>query len=506
MSPILHLSGQYLRLQQMRGNIAKCAAISLLIWILGGGLEAGAQNRAVDPATRVAELFDSGQNAHERGDLAKAISLYSEALAIDELFWQAEYQRALAWRSLRKMTEAGQGMERTIKLLADFEEAPEGRAMLQRAWQALAEIQMAQQNYQGAEQCYQKLIKLSAGDRVTTARWYAALGDLYLETDRPAESLKSVVAAMENGDQRPRTLAIRGLALSRTGQQEEGLKWLDESLRLDPEEVLARRQRAEIYLQRRDLKAGIADLLVTVKKQPDLAGRLRLAWAYAQNRQSAEALELYQQVLRDDPANNDARLAVAALTIETGNSDDAITQLEKLIKADGSRADLRAQLAELLIRNQPERALEQYLVAAKLEPNRVGHRIGVGTALVRLRRMAEAVGVLRAALALNPGDDLAYYAHTNLGTALFELNDFAGAIPEFIWILQHQTDEKRIPITLYFLGICYDRSGDYEEALKIYEQFMAKATSANQLEIEKVQLRLPVIRKQIKDGKGKRKR
>jgi len=107
---------------------------------------------------------------------------------------------------------------------------------------------------------------------------------------------------------------------------------------------------------------------------------------------------------------------------------------------------------------------------------------------------------------MKPGEDIAYYAHTNLGTALFELNDFAAAIPEFNWILEHQTDEKRIPITLYFLGICYDRIGEYEEALKIYEQFMLKATSANQLEREKVNLRLPVIRKQIKDGKGKRKR
>ena len=465
-----------------------------------------AQNRPGDPATRVAELFDGGQNAHERGDLAKAVTLYGEALAIDGLFWQAEYQRALAWRSLRKMAEAGKGMTRTIELLADYAETPEGKQMLQRAWQALAEIQASQQNYAGAEASYKQLLKLAVGDRLLTARGNAALADLYLETGKPDESLRSIVAAIESGDERPRSLAIRGMILCQIGKVEEGLKWLDDSLRLDPDEVIARRQRAEIYLQRRDLKAALDDLQVAVRKQPDLAGRLRLAWAYAQNRQNKEALEIYQQVLRDDPANNDARLAVAALTIETGSSEDAIAQLEGLIKLEGNRADLRAQLAELLIRQQPERALEQYLLAAKLEPQRISHRVGVGATLVRLRRMAEAVGVLRTALDMKPEADIAYYAHTNLGTALFELNDFAAAIPEFIWILEHQTDEKRIPITLYFLGICYDRLGEYEEALKIYEQFLVKATTVNQLEIEKVQLRLPVIKKQIKDGKGKRKK
>ena len=487
-------------------SIAKAFSVWVLIWMMVGLVSVSAQKRPTDPAVRVAELFDSGQNAHEKGDLDNAIRLYSEALALDELFWQAEYQRALAWRSLKRMAEAGKGMAKTIELLADFEETTEGRVMLQRAWQALAEIQYVQKDYAGTEQSYQKLVKLSAGDRAMTARWQSTLADLYLQQGQMAECLKAAVGAMENGDRSPRTLAIRGVALCQTGDKEQGLKWLDESIGLDPEEVIARRQRAEIYLERRDLKAGIADLQVAVKRQPDPQTRLRLAWAYGADRQNGAALEIYRQVLKDDPSNNEARLAVAALTIESGSSEEAIAQLEGLIRAEEKRADLRSQLAELLIRNQPERALEQYLIAAKLEPGRVSHRIGVGSALVRLRRMAEAVGVLRTALDMKPGEDIAYYAHTNLGTALFELNDFAAAIPEFNWILEHQTDEKRIPITLYFLGICYDRIGEYEEALKIYEQFILKATSANQLEIEKVNLRLPVIRKQIKDGKGKRKR
>jgi tetratricopeptide (TPR) repeat protein len=487
-------------------SIATKGALRLSIWMIVGLLSASAQNRPTDPATRVAELFDNGQSAHERGDLTGAVRLYSEALMIDGLFWQAEYQRALAWRSLRQMAEAGKGMRRTIELLSDYEETPEGKTMLSRAWQSLAEIQSAQQDYAGAEESYQKLVKLSVGDRQLTGRWQAALAALYLERGQIGECLKAVVAAMDSGDRRPRTMAIRGVALCQTGEQEEGLKWLNESIGLDADEMMARRQRAEIYLQRRDLKAGIADLQVVVRKHPDLQARLRLAWAYAGNRQSDEALEIYRKVLEEDPSNNEARVAVAALTIETGSSEEAIAQLEGLIKADEKRADLRAQLAELLIRNQPERALEQYLIAARLEPARVSHRVGVGTALVRLRRMAEAVGVLRTALDMSPGEDIAYYLHTNLGTALFELNDFAAAIPEFTWILEHQTDEKRIPITLYFLGICYDRTGEYEEALKIYEQFLTKATNVNQLEIEKVQLRLPVIKKQIKDGKGKRKR
>jgi tetratricopeptide (TPR) repeat protein len=166
-------------------------------------------------------------------------------------------------------------------------------------------------------------------------------------------------------------------------------------------------------------------------------------------------------------------------------------------------------LAALYLPTQPEKALEQYVAASKIEPSQPSHWIGAGSALVKLRRFQEAVGLLRQVLAQNPKDEVAYFAHTNLATALFELDDFANAAREFIWILNHQKDRgdrKRLAITIYFLGICLDKLGDYEQALKAYKQFLALATSENQLEIDKVNLRLPSIERQIKDGKGKRKK
>jgi tetratricopeptide (TPR) repeat protein len=194
--------------------------------------------------------------------------------------------------------------------------------------------------------------------------------------------------------------------------------------------------------------------------------------------------------------------------IESGKGAEAVAQLESLIKTEPNRADLRAQLAELYLPAQPEKALEQYLAAAKLEPSQPRHQIGVAAALVKLKRFQEAVNVSRQALAQNPNEDLAYFAHTNLATALFELDDFPNAAREFVWIFDHQRkrgDQKRTAITLYFLGICFDKLGDYEQALKAYEQFMALASTDNQLEIDKVKLRLPTLRNQIKEGKGKRK-
>ena len=195
--------------------------------------------------------------------------------------------------------------------------------------------------------------------------------------------------------------------------------------------------------------------------------------------------------------------------IDSGKATEAITALEALVKEQPNRADLHAQLAELYLTTQPDKALEHYAAAAKLEPQLPRHQIGVATAMVRQRRFQDAVPILKAAIAANPPVEVAYFAHTNLATALFEMDDYAGAANEYVWILKRQQalgDRKRVAVSIYLLGICFDKLGDFEQALKAYENFLQLATSDNQLEIDKVKLRLPPLKRQIQQGQGNRKK
>ncbi|MFN8004789.1 MAG: tetratricopeptide repeat protein [Acidobacteriota bacterium] len=116
--------------------------------------------------------------------------------------------------------------------------------------------------------------------------------------------------------------------------------------------------------------------------------------------------------------------------------------------------------------------------------------------------------MLRPLTGQNLREDLAYVATTNLATALFELDDFPNAARVFVRVLEFQQrrgDQKRAAITLYFLGICFDKLGDLEQALRAYEQFLSLASPENQLEVEKVKLRMPSLQRQLKEGKGKKK-
>ena len=295
-------------------------------------------------------------------------------------------------------------------------------------------------------------------------------------------------------------------ALIKQQRPNEALATLNEILKREPQYLPALRQRAEILLAQGAYNQAIQDLRTTLMATSATADKMVLANAYLQAKLPQEALGLYQQIVKEDPANLDAQRNLAGLLVETGKAKEAIAQLEALLQAEPNNGLVRAQLAELYLVTSPEKALEQYSAAAKLAPENPAHKIGMATALVKLRRFQEAVPLLRGVLDANPKGEIVYFAHTNLATALFELDDFANAAREFVWILEHAQERKRTTIALYFLGICFDKLGDYQQALKAYEQFLALAGEGNQLEVDKIKLRLPSLQRQIKEGKGIKKK
>lgn len=463
------------------------------------------KSESKDGVKQAESLFESGQTAHQNGDLEKAVGLYTEALKLDPELWQAEFQRGIAWVSLNKLTEAKGSMARVIDLLKQFPDSNELSQISARVQITLAEIYDSENNAVEAEKAFRRAIELNP----KAARAHTGLAEILLEAGKMDDAIASARAAIAEGDDNGATYSMLGVAQMRSGKRDDALLSFGESLKRDPKNVFALRNRAEALIGKNSLNDAIVDLQSALAIEPLVQTRLRLAGVYIQARQYGEAISIYQEVLKADPANVEARTALAAMMVESGKGAEAITQLESLIKADPNRADLRAQLAELYLPTQPEKALEQYGAASRLEPSQPSHEIGMASALVKLRRFQEAVALLSKVIAQNPKDDLAYFAHTNLATALFELDDFQNAAREFIRILEYQRnrgDQKRAAVTLYFLGICFDKLGDYEQALKAYEQFLIIASTENQLEIDKVKLRLPSLQRQLKEGKGKRKK
>jgi tetratricopeptide (TPR) repeat protein len=100
-------------------------------------------------------------------------------------------------------------------------------------------------------------------------------------------------------------------------------------------------------------------------------------------------------------------------------------------------------------------------------------------------------------IANNPDN---YTAHANLALALFEMKRFPDALPEYEWVAAAKPD---IAATYFFIAIAHDNLGEYQQAMDAYQKFLTRADPVkNKLEIEKVNLRLPRLREQIKRGEG----
>jgi tetratricopeptide (TPR) repeat protein len=466
---------------------------------------AESKSPADQAAEQATKLFEAGQDAHQAGKFEEAVRLYGEALAKDSTLWQAEFQRASAYLSLNKTDDARASVKRTLELLGQFAASPELGKITARAHLLGGEIELAANKLTEAEAAFRRALAAQPPAGNEAAQAHAGLAQVMLENGKPAEAITEAKAAIAAGDSRALVYSVLGEAQFRGKLYDDALVSFGEALKREPENAVVLRFRAETHVARNDLPNAAKDFRASLAAEKSTPTAFRLASLLRVAKQYDEAAELYQQVIAAEPENGEARAALASLMIESGKSADAVAELESLVKADPGRAALRANLAELYLPKQPDKALEQYAEAAKLEPQNAQYQVGVASALVKLRRFDEAVTLLRPLLTQPLRGDLAYAAHANLATALFEKDDYANAAREYIWLLDRQTDQQRAAVTLYFLGICLDRLGDFEQALKAYTEFLKLAGPGQQLEIDKVKLRLPPLRRQIEKGQGKKK-
>ena len=87
---------------------------------------------------------------------------------------------------------------------------------------------------------------------------------------------------------------------------------------------------------------------------------------------------------------------------------------------------------------------------------------------------------------------------------MYEAKRYQEAIPEYEWIVSAKPE---VSVVHYFIATSHDYLGEYPEALRSYETFLSVADpKTNQLEIDKVKLRLPTLRRQIQLGEGAKKK
>lgn len=394
---------------------------SLIFFACVASLNAQTTEDADDDEDDPVKIFNRAQDAHAKGDLARAIELYLEAIKVRPEFPEAEFQKGIAHVALKQTAEAEKSLRRAIELRGNWS-LPQT---------SLGLLLVNAGNDAGAEPFLRRAIELDAKD--TNA--LAALASLRLRAGAKEEALKFIV---------------------RSTVQEN----------------------------------ATADMWVT---------RAAIERAAGDHTAAAASIKRARQL---DPNNTAAIEEGIEISVVTNEYERALVDAEAALQAAPDSPQLRARLANLNALagekyrvGDPQKSLQHYRRALELEPANANYATGYASALVQARRFEEAAALLRRILERAPDN---YTAHANLATALDGLKQYPEALVEYKWLNKARPE---LPVTYFLLARAYDLSGDLELALAAYETFLVKADAAqNRLEMEKVDLRLPHLRRQIKNG------
>jgi tetratricopeptide (TPR) repeat protein len=325
-------------------------------------------------------------------------------------------------------------------------------------------------------------------------------GSALVTLNRLPEAEKSLRRAAELKKDWSLPHAALGFVLLRAGREREAEPPLRRAVELD-----AKNTQALAALSQLRATAGAFD--EALKYAVRLTANEAATAAYWALRGSIEraagnaaaASASFERALKLDSQSREALAGRDELrAAESANSDDAavaVPALEEVVKRDPKNSAAHARLCQFFRKPDPQKSLTHCRTAAEIEPANANHATGYAAALVQARRFAEAVAVLRRVIAAEPDN---YAAHANLAAALDELKQFEEAVAEYKWIARARPE---IAITHFFIARAYDLLGQYKLALEAYEMFLARADAArNELEIGKVNLRLPSLRNQVKRG------
>ena len=261
------------------------------------------------------------------------------------------------------------------------------------------------------------------------------LANALIAKGRPTEALDASSIAVEKRPDSATVHVTRGIALLAVGRLDEATDSLRHALRLDPTNKIAHYNMAEIR-----------------KAQ----GRFE------------ESLVSYREVLKLDPEFAAALAGMGEALFRLGGYGEAVQSLEQAtsLRVDALPVRTYHLLAEALRRQQRyQDAIDAYSNVLEIDPDFDSAHAGIGYALLRLERFAEALASLAWSVSLEPHAPDAPDRHVAMGLALEALGRKDEAANHYVRGLEI---DPRNSTALNSLAWLRYRQQRYEEALRHY--------------------------------------
>jgi protein O-GlcNAc transferase len=451
--------------------------------LLGAWSAAHAQNTEETEGEAIA-LFNQGQDAHEKGDLKAAIDFYEKALKLLPDFPEAELQRGSAYLSLGDLTVAEGAFRKAVALRDDWSLAHAN----------LGSLLVRKGKYDEARPVLKRAIELDPEN--TPA--FVAVTTLALATNAPEAELrelyKKIAFISAAAKIVPSIWSSRALLENALNEKKAAELSAKKALELDPKNVSILALLGSLSLDRGDpsLAADQAAKIEAIDPKADGLSylKVRLLLAEGKNDQALKMIEASKSPSRE-------LIDLKAKIIAATSTD--VPALEKQLADEPRNVTVLSRLCTVLRITEPVRAMEFCKRASDAEPNNINHAIGFGAAMLQAKQYLSAAGLFQKLLVAVPDN---FTVRANLATALFQLKRYNEAKVQFQWLVDRQPEGVA---AYFFLAVSHDELGEYADAMANYQTFLRKADpKTNQLEIDKINLRLPVLQKQLDSGKGRK--
>jgi Flp pilus assembly protein TadD len=209
--------------------------------------------------------------------------------------------------------------------------------------------------------------------------------------------------------------------------------------------------------------------------------------------ENAHAAQVIQQAVRLDRDNPRARVDLATAYERSGQYEAAVKAYEDGLELHMLTEVFYARLGKLYLRlHKLDKALDAMTQARQIDPTNLDNLRNLGTAEPQLGHVDEAE---RAFKAITHQNDHYSAAYNGLGLVAIQRGDADAARHDFERAIELNSAEVE---PLLNLGVLYDKAEDKTEALRYYQQFLAKASAKDYSAL------IPKVRAAVQDLKSGR--
>jgi len=302
--------------------------------------------------------------------------------------------------------------------------------------------------------------------------WRNRLRDTVLtkDVDSWLETLRTLAASTELGEQPPATQRWLALALEAAGAHEAALAGLHRARVRYPGEFWLHHDLARILRKR---SRGSGEALVHAKAalalRPESPGTWQvLAFCRLNTKDYDGAIRAYRNALRLKPGNAIAHASIGLALEGKGNLDGAIAAYREAIRIEPGFALAHFNLATALcLKHDIDGGVAAFREAIRLDPDNAESHLGLGNTLQFKGDIDGAIPALRETIRLKPGSAR---AHRILGKSLGMKGDHNGAIAGFREAIR--LDPGDAPAHR-LLGFALGQIGDFRGSVEAYRKAAA---------------------------------